>query len=45
MPEEPKELVETHYWMIMFGVQIPILIMNIFLNTFIYTEDTIDFCI
>jgi MFS family permease len=45
MPEDPKELAETRYWLIMFGVQIPILVLNIFLNTFIYTEDTIDFCI
>jgi hypothetical protein len=45
MPEDPKDLAETNFWKLMFGVQIPILVMNIFLNTFIYTEDTVDFCI
>lgn len=29
----------------MFGIQIPFLITNIILNVFIYTEDSIDFCI
>ena len=45
MPEDPNELAKTKYWMIMYGVQIPILCLNIFLNSFVYTEDTVDFCI
>lgn len=45
MPEDQSELAKTHYWMIMYGVQIPFLCLNILLNSFIYTEDTVDFCI
>jgi len=45
MPEDPQELAKTHYWQVMYGVQIPILCLSIVLNGLVYTEDTIDFCI
>ena len=45
MPDESKDLAETKYWMVIYGAQIPLLVISILLFTFVYTEDTIDFCI
>ena len=45
MPTSKQELLETNYWYIMFGAQIPLQVMALFLHTFVFTEDTILFCI
>jgi hypothetical protein len=45
MPEEQKDLAETKYWMVIFGIQIPFSVVIIILHQFVFKEDSIDFCV
>lgn len=45
MPESKTQLENTQWWRFIFGVQIPFQILVVVLHAFVFTEETIEFCI
>ena len=45
MPDKAEELKITNYWYVMFGAQVPLQLVALFLHMFVFTEDSITFCI
>ena len=45
MPDKKTELVDTDVWYILYGAQVPLQFLALFLHTMVFTEDTIVFCI
>lgn len=38
-------LINSNFWMVIFGLQIPVQIIVILLHSFVFTEDTVEFLV
>lgn len=45
LPDDPVDLQATYYWYLIYAFQIPFQLLAIFLHSYVYTEEPIDFCI
>ena len=45
MPKGPNELANSSYWRAFYGLQIPFCLLILYLHTFVYVEEPIDFSV
>ena len=43
MPKSANELATSNYWMVIYGMQIPFILIALYLHMFVFTEEPIDF--
>jgi hypothetical protein len=45
MPTGQKNLSQSSYWRLFYGIQLPFNLLAIYLHTFVYVEEPINFCV
>jgi len=43
MPKSANDLAASNYWMVIYGMQIPFILIALYLHMFVFTEEPIDF--